>query len=295
MGKRQIVDAHHHLWDLDHGYAYPWLQDVATGEGMLGNLAPIAKSYGVADYLADTAGYDVVKSVHIEAVPLDMVAETRWLSGLDARLPNAIVARTELNSPDAEAVLAAQAAFPQVKGIRQIVNWHADGRYTFTPRDLLEDTTWQAGYALLRKYGLSFDMQLYPGQMAAAYELARRHPDTLIIVNHTGMPVDRDAAGLALWRDGIRKLATADNVAVKISGLGMVMHDWTAETIRPFVLDTIDAFGTDRVMFSSNFPVDRLYSSFGTLYGAFENIVSGFSEAEQDQLFCRNAERWYGI
>lgn len=295
MARRKIVDAHHHLWDLDHGYAYPWLQDKAEGEGMLGNLAPIAKTYGTADYLADTSGYDVVKSVHIEAVPLDMVAETRWLSGLGGRLPTAIVARAELNAGNAEELIAAQAAFPNVKGIRQIVNWHADGRYTFTPADLLADSKWQVGYALLRKYDLSFDMQLYPGQMTAAYELARKHPDTAIIVNHAGMPLERDAEGLALWRDGIRKLSQADNVAIKISGLGMVMHDWTAETIRPFVLDSIDAFGTSRTMFGSNFPVDKLYSSFDALYGAFEDIVAGFSDAEQDQLFRSSAERWYRI
>ncbi len=162
MAKRKIIDAHHHLWDLDHGYAYPWLQDKAEGEGMLGNLAPIARTHLPADYLADAAGYDVVKSVHIEAVPLRALDETAWLSGLAGTIPTAIVGRTELNAPGAESVIAAQAAFGKVKGIRQIVNWHADPRWTFTPSDLLTDAAWRAGYRLLRKYDLSFDMQLYP-------------------------------------------------------------------------------------------------------------------------------------
>ncbi|BCP52408.1 hypothetical protein K32_10250 [Kaistia sp. 32K] len=295
MPRRQITDAHHHFWDVDHGYAYPWLQDRGGGEGMLGDLAPIAVSYGPADYLADAAGYDAVKSVHIEAVPLAPLAETDWLNGLGHSLPSAIVAQVRLDDPGVEAALAAQAGRPRVRGIRHIVNWHADPRYSFTPADLLQSTSWQAGYALLRRHDFSFDLQLYPGQMAAAFDLIRRHPETLAVINHAGMPVDRDEAGLHAWREGMRRLAGLDNVVAKISGLGMVEHDWSEASIRPFVLDTIAAFGTGRTMFGSNFPVDRLYSSFDTLYGAFERIVSDFSEAEQDRLFRTNAERWYRI
>lgn len=295
MAKRKIIDAHHHLWDLDHGYAYPWLQDKAEGEGMLGNLAGIAKTYLPDDYLADADAYDVVKSVHIEAVPVDPLQETRWLTNLGARIPTAIVGFAALNSPDVEKTIAGHAAFPAVRGIRQIVNWHRNPAVTFTPADLLADSAWQAGYALLKKYNLSFDAQLYAGQMDEMHALAVKHPETLVIINHTGMPVDRDPDGIKLWRDGMRKLASVDNVVVKISGLGMVDHNWTTDSIRPFVLGTIDAFGTDRAMFGSNFPVDRLYSSFGTLYRAFETIVSDFTADEQDRLFRANAERWYRL
>jgi predicted TIM-barrel fold metal-dependent hydrolase len=99
MAKRKIVDAHHHLWDLGRGYNYPWLQDTPSGEGMLGNLAPIARDYLLRDYRADTANYDVVGSVHIEAVPADPVVETRWLHKMTSSegLPSGIVARVELH------------------------------------------------------------------------------------------------------------------------------------------------------------------------------------------------------
>ena len=295
MAKRKIVDAHHHLWDLDHGYAYPWLQDAPAGEGMLGNLAPIAKTYLPADYFTDSAEYEIVKSVHIEAVPLDPLAEPKWLATLGSRIPNAIVGHAALNDPGVERVVAGHAAHPATRGIRQIVNWHSNPAVTFTPADLLADNAWQAGYALLKKYDLSFDAQLYAGQMDEMYALARRHPETLVVVNHAGMPIDRDPDGLRLWHDGMHKLASADNVVAKISGLGMVEHNWTTDSIRPFVLGTIEAFGTGRAMFGSNFPVDRLYSSFGELYRAFEAIVKDFTADEQDQLFRTNAERWYRI
>ena len=94
--------------------------------------------------------------------------------------------------------------------------------------------------------------------MAGAAALAHAYPDVLIILNHAGMPVDRDEEGLRLWRRGMQQLATADNVVVKISGLGTVDPKWTVESIRPFVLQTIEAFGVARSMFASNFPVDKL-------------------------------------
>ncbi len=297
MARRKIVDAHHHLWDLGRGYNYPWLQDRPLGEGLLGNIGPIAVDFGVADYRKDSARYEVVKSVHIEAVPQDAVEETRWLQGVAETdgLPHAIVARVELQKPDAEARIAEHRRYRNLRGIRHIVNWHANPKWTFNDRDFLQDDAWRNGFALLKKYDLSFDLQLYPAQMMEAARLARRHPETLIVLDHTGMPVERDADGIAAWRSGMQALAGCDNVVAKISGLGMVEWRWTELSIRPFVLETIDFFGVDRCMFGSNFPVDRLYSSFDGLYGAFEKIVAGFSEAEKTRLFHDNAIRVYRI
>lgn len=295
MAKRKIVDAHHHFWNLSRGYNYPWLQDAPAGEGMLGSLLPIVRDYGLADYLADTGDYDVVGSVHVEAVPRDPLDETRWLTGLGGRLPSAIVAFATLNARDAEHVIAAQAGFAGVKGIRQIVNWHPNPSLSFTPRNLLADDAWRSGYRQLKKYGLSFDMQLYAGQMAAAADIACQNPDTLMIVNHAGMPAERDPDGLSIWRDGIKRLAAADNVVIKVSGLGMVDHRWTTDSIRPFVLHAIDCFGVDRIMFASNFPVDLLYGSFTDVYRAFETIVADFGADEQDRMFRANALRHYRI
>jgi predicted TIM-barrel fold metal-dependent hydrolase len=93
----------------------------------------------------------------------------------------------------------------------------------------------------------------------------------------------------------MRKLAACANVAVKISGLAMFDHQWTVESLRPYVLETIDAFGVERAMFASNFPVDRLFGSYEALWNAYASIVGGVSEAERDALFVRNAERLYRI
>jgi predicted TIM-barrel fold metal-dependent hydrolase len=298
MRRRKIVDAHHHLWDLGRGYAYPWLQDQPLGIGVCGDIGPIAKDYLIDDYLAETASYELVKSVFVEAVALDPVAEAQWVQSVsDSRgYPNGSVAFAALNDADAEHVLARHAEQANVRGIRQILNWHANPSLTFIDRnDLMADSVWLAGFALLKKYGFSFDLQIYPNQLRDAVRLARQFPETLIVLNHTGMPVDRDDSGIETWRAGMAELAGCDNVVAKISGLGMVDWSWNTETIRIFVLHTIECFGARRVMFASNFPVDRLYSSFAMLYGAFEEIVSGFSAEEQDHMFHLNAIRHYRL
>ena len=295
----KIVDAHQHFWDLGRGHNYPWLQDRPLGVGVCGDVTAIAeKSYLPVHLQTDAGGYDLVKSVHIEAVSSDPIEETRWLQELADRhgFPHGIVAAAQLHQTGIEAALEAQRGFTNVRGIRHIVNWHNDPSLTFTERsDFLTDPAWLAGFGLLSKYDLSFDLQLYPSQMADAAVVARAHPETLIILNHAGMPVDRDDAGVEQWREGMASLAACDNVAVKISGLGMLDWHWSEDSIRPYVLETIDRFSTDRAMFGSNFPVDRLYSSFGALYGAFERIVAGFSAVEQNKLFAGNALRLYRL
>ncbi len=271
MTKRAIIDPHHHLWDLQRN-RYPWLQQRPLGPSVAGDIAKIAHDYLLDDYIADTAAFDLRKSVHVEAAwdPTDPVGETRWLQTIADRrgFPHGIVAHADLQAADVERLLASHAQFANVRGIRQMLNWHKDPALTVVPRaDLMSDGSFLSGFKLLRKYGLSFDLQIYPGQMADAARLASAHPDTPIVLNHTGMPIDRDADGLDTWRRGMRLLAQADNVSVKISGLGMVDWKWTTESLCPFVLEAIDAFGVERSMFASNFPVDKIYSSFGTLYG----------------------------
>ena len=296
-----IVDAHMHLWDLDK-VRYPWLTPPLP-VGITGDVGSIAKTYLLDDYLSDAGGQGgklrVAKVVHVEAGanPADSLIETRWLQSVaDTRgYPHALVAHAELNSPHVEALLAEHASHRNVRGIRQILNWHPDPQKTYTPRDLLADPDWQKGFALLRKYGLSFDLQIYPGQMPAAAQLAARHPDTPMILNHTGMPVDRDAAGLEAWRTGMLALAQQPNVAVKISGLAMLDWQWTPDSLRPFVHQALEIFGPARCMFASNFPVDRLFGAFSRQYSAYQSLAASLGATERAQVFATNAARIYRI
>lgn len=295
----RIVDPHFHLWDLARG-PYPWLTSGPLWDGISGDITSIAHSYLFDDYMRDQGRWKVTQSVHVEAGydPQDPVGETRWLQAIadEHTMPNGIVAAAALHQPGVERILAAHCEFANVRGVRHCVNWHGNPAKTVVDRpDLLTDAAWLAGFRLLEKYDLSFDLQLYPSQMQDAARLAARHPQTRIILNHAGMPIDRNRAGIASWHSGMKALAAQPNASVKISGLGMVDWNWNIESIRPFVLSTIDYFGVDRCMFASNFPVDRLYSSFERLYDAFAALVRDFTHGEQRRLFGATAARIYRL
>lgn len=293
-----FVDAHIHLWDLAH-LTYSWLTGPFDDTGPNGSVEGIARTYLPADYRADARGWNVAGAVHVDAgaMPEHALAETEWLEGLsrDTGIPTGIVAFAALDDPEVERLLEAHAAHPHVRGIRHIVNWHADPRRTYTPRDVTRDAAWEAGFALLDKYELSFDLQCYPSQMAGLAAMIARYPETSVIINHAGMPVDTDPAGLALWRAGMRALAALPRVVTKLSGFGFVHRNWEPAQIRPYLLDAIDIFGTDRCLFASDFPTDKLFGTFDRHLDAYHAIVADFSEADRRDMFGRNANRVYRL
>lgn len=294
-----IIDAHHHLWDLGLE-KHPWIVPDPGQEMVFGDPTPLYRNYLPADLEKDAEGLDLKGSVHIEAGwdRADPVGETSWLAELKTRhrLPSVAVAFAPLDDPRVEAVLGAQCAFDFVRGVRFIVSWHADPTKRFVERhDYMEDGQWCQGFALLERFGLSFDLMLYPGQMAQAAALADRFPDTLIILNHAGSPVDRDPGGMARWRQGLRLLAERPNVRLKVSDLVAYDHDWTIESLRPVVRDCLDAFGVERMMLASDFPVAGLHCGYREMYGVFARILADLSEAEQRRLFFDNARRDYRI
>ncbi|MDR5828466.1 amidohydrolase family protein [Caballeronia sp. LP006] len=295
----QVVDPHIHLWDLSTHH-YPWLANPQTS--FVGDARDLKHDYLLADLLRDAGDIEVLKIVHVDANhdPADPVEETRWLQGLaddtGRGMPNGIVAGADLSADDAPAVLEAHAAFANTRGIRQILNVHENPLYDYVGRYFMHEPRWRRNFALLERFGMSFDLQLYPSQMNDAAQLAREHANTQFIVNHAGMFVDRSSVeGYRAWRDGMRALAACPNVAVKLSGFAMLDHEWTVESFRPYVLETIDTFGVGRAMFASNFPVDRLFGTYKQLWNAYAQIVSDASDSEKQALFVRNAERIYRI
>lgn len=294
-----LIDAHHHLWDI--GMArHPWLVPAPGREMVFGDPAPLYRNYLPADLAADARRQNLVASVHVEAGwdRSDPIGETVWLSRLAGteRLPTVLVVYAPLDDPEVGKVLEAQSAFPLVRGVRFILSWHEDADKSFALRsDYMDDRQWLAGFALLAQFDLSFDLMLYPGQMAAAARLAARFPETVILVNHAGSPADRDVEGMARWRRGLRALAAPPNVRIKISDLVAYDHDWTLESLRPVVLECIEAFGTERALFASDFPVAGLHATYDQLFGSFKTIVADLTPAEQRRLFHDNAQRDYRI
>lgn len=289
-----FIDAHAHLWDLNR-LPYPWLSPPFENKGPDGDTRAIAVDHLLSDHILEAKRWNLVGMVHVEAGADFAMAleETDWLQGLADQhgMPNGIVAAARLNHPNLDALLAAHAARRNVRGVRHIVNWHADPNRTYSPRDVTQDEDWQRGFALLKQHGLSFDLQAYPGQFPALAALIAKHPETPVIINHAGMGIDT----VEEWRAGMKALAALPNVFVKISGLGWAHHALKQPFVRDRVRETIDIFGAARAMFASNFPTDRLIDSYDATMSALTDAVADFSEAERRALFARNANRIYRL
>ena len=291
-----IVDAHQHFWDPianDH----PWLRPDVMIPFRYGDYSALKRPYLPDDYRKDAADHAVCETVYVETEwdPTDPIGETRYVEQLrgDYGLPTVVVAHACLDRADAADVLAQQAAFPFVRSVRH------KPRANRSPADAspggTTDAQWRRGYAMLGSNKLRFDLQTPWWHLAEATRLALDFSDTPIILNHTGLPADRSAAGIAGWKAAIKTFASCPNVAVKISGLGQQGQPWTVAANRDIVLTTIDLFDPSRCMFASNFPVDSLCGSFHTIFGGFREIVRSFSAGEQRGLFHDNAIRIYGI
>ncbi|MDH3716381.1 MAG: amidohydrolase family protein, partial [Gammaproteobacteria bacterium] len=210
--------------------------------------------------------------------------------------PHAMVAQAWLDRDDVHDVLAGQAEFGFVRGIRNKPSAaHAPYAPEPGPRGSMSDDKWRRGYALLERFGLSFDLQVAFWHLPEAALLARDFPGIQIIVNHTGLPYERSEAGLSAWREALQTVATHSNVALKISGLGLPGVGWLVDVQRTVVLDAIRIFGVDRCMFASNFPVDGLVGDFTTIMGGYRSIVADFPAEDRRKLFHDNAVKYYRL
>jgi predicted TIM-barrel fold metal-dependent hydrolase len=118
-------------------------------------------------------------------------------------------------------------------------------------------------------------------------------PELRVALCHCGSPWDQSDAGLAAWRDGLRAFAALPNTVCKVSGLGMFNPGWTVEDLRPIVLAVIELFGPGRVMFGSNFPVDKLYRPYADYWAAYDSLTAGCGPVERDAMFAGNARGFY--
>ena len=294
-----LVDAHHHFWDLDRHH-YPWLRDHPEPHFFLGNYDAIKRNYLPKDYRRDSAGHRVVGTVHCEAewTRDDQVGETAWLTELHRQegLPTAIVAHAWFHTSNSEEVLARQAAFPLVRGIRSkpVTALRPDLMQRGLPGSM-QDPRWLEGYARLQRHGFSWDLRVPFWHLPEAAEVVALFPDTPVVLNHTGFPWDRSEPGLAAWRKAMEVIARQPHVWLKVSEFGLKDQPWDYESNRRIVLEAIAIFGIERCMFASNFPVAGLRVDYDTLVRSVARMVSGFSAAQRHAFFVGNAARFYRL
>ena len=294
-----LVDAHHHLWDLD-SLSIPWLQP-GMGERFFGDPDPIRKNYLARDFNADHTGA-ATSSVLVEAgrPPEHAWPEAVWFQQvIDAPgEPAALVAQANLDAADLNEQLERLIALPAFRGIRQIVGRSpAEDSATGTGQ-LLQSPGWQRGLGLLARSGASFDLQLVPTQLDRIAAILANHDDLPVALCHCGSPwqlANGDSEMDSLWRKGLRKLASLPNVYCKISGLAMFSRPWREEQVTAVIETVLDCFGPERCMWGSNFPVDKLHIEYSENLNRYQRGMHFLSSAELALVFGETARKFYRL
>ncbi|MBH68866.1 MAG: thioesterase [Rhodospirillaceae bacterium] len=298
MTSQPIIDAHHHFWDLSL-CKHPWLDGRKPIHSFrYGNYSSIMKDYLLPDYRRDWGKHRIVKSVYVETEwdPTDPTGEAKWVQRYhdETGFPHAMVAQVWFERDDIEAVLKAYSHCQLIRSVRQKPTTIVPGKLCQSiPRGSMSNPKFREGYKNLAKYGLHYDLQVPWWHLREASELARTFPETIIILNHTGLPADRSPGALKNWLEAIQEFAVEPNTAVKISGIGVPGVRWNDNENAWIIHKTICTFGIDRCMFASNFPVDGLCDTFTVIYEKFKSVVCNLPYDHQVALFHDNAVKYY--
>jgi predicted TIM-barrel fold metal-dependent hydrolase len=291
-----IVDSHHHIWrraDL------PWLAGPMQPR-IFGPYEPIRRDYAIAEYRSDIAGSGIVKSVYVQTNwPADRFEdEAAWVqeTARATGWPHAIVAYADFSVPDVRPQLDRLARYDLVRGARMQLHWHENPQYRFAAGpDLGADPAIRRNIRHLASYAWSFDLQVFARQMQGAAELAEACPDVPFVLQHAGMLEDLSPAGQSEWQSGMARLAACSNVVAKLSGLGTFLHMNDPSHIAAVVRDTVRMFGADRCLFGSNFPIEKLWTSYSSLVDAYRRSLELLSEGERNAILHDTAMRTYRI
>lgn len=292
-----IVDAHHHIWrqaDLD------WLSGPMIPR-IFGPYEPIRRDYLIDEYRADVTPFGVEKSVYVQTNwPLaKSVDEVRWVQSVaeETGWPHAIVGSADLMDDGCAAVFAEQARIsPLMRGTRLQLHWHQNPAYRFAPvPDRMNDPVFRRNLARIETYGWHFELQVFSGQMRNAAKLAADFPGIPFVLIHAGMlesdlPEDR-----AVWLEGMKLLAEQPNVLVKFSGLGTFSHRVEPAFIAGVIRDVVTLFGSDRCMFGSNFPIEKIWTDFETLWAAYSGALAEYPEQVRDNILRDTAAKTYRL
>jgi L-fuconolactonase len=277
---RTVIDAHHHLWAFDQE-RLPWI-----GPG----LTVLRRDYLAPDLEAALAGTGVGRTILVHAQ--QRVDETTWMLDVARRSPRiaGVVGWVPLTDPAVDDTLAALAGDRLLRGVRHIVHDEPDDDYL-----LRED--FNRGVARLRSHGLVYDVLIFARHLPQAIAFVDRHPDQPFVVDHVAKPAIRAGAFDRGWADGIRRLAERPHVTCKLSGMVTEVRDaaWTPSLLQPYVDVALDAFGPDRLLFGTDWPVCRLRCEYGEWVEVVRGFVAPLSADEQAAILGGNAARVYGL
>jgi L-fuconolactonase len=272
------IDAHQHFWKYNP-LRDAWITD---------DMAVIQRDFLPADLERTLSANGVDGCVAVQAD--QSLDETRFLLDLAARhhFIKGVVGWVDLRSPRLDETLEALAADRRLRGIRHVAQAERD--------DFLAQDDVVRGISRLARAGLTYDILIYPRQIPAAVSLVSRLSDQPFILDHLAKPLIKEGR-LEPWATQVKELARRPNVCCKISGL-VTEADWTGwrpEHFRPYLDVAFDAFGADRVMFGSDWPVCLTAAPYERVLGVVDDYTSLLSADERAAVFGGNAARFYGL
>jgi predicted TIM-barrel fold metal-dependent hydrolase len=291
-----IIDAHHHIWrraDL------PWLQGPMVAR-IFGPYEPIRRDYPIAEYLADIKTSNVIGSVYVQTnwAKDKALEEAAWVQSVADKegWPHAIVGYADLLDDSAPQTLKTLAKIPRIRGIRMQLHWHENPLYRFASAPgLMNDALFRKNFAHVAGNNFSFDLQVFTSQMKDAANLAAAYPGVTFVLQHAGMLEDKSTEGRASWQEGMKRLAGQPNIVSKLSGLGTFIQRNDPSHIADVIQETVAIFGPDRCLFGSNFPIEKLWTSYGSLVDAHRSALAGYGVREQQAMLQGNAIRIYRL
>jgi L-fuconolactonase len=272
------IDAHQHYWHYEPA-EYGWIDE---------SMAALRRDFLPPDALPEmhSAGFEY--SVAVQA--RQSIHETEWLLALADRYPSiaGVVGWVDLRSADLDAQLESVAAHPRLVGVRHVVQAEPD--------DFLGRPEVRRGIARVEHFGLAYDILVYARQLPRAIEFAAAFPDARLVLDHLGKPGIRSGA-FDGWRADLDRLARRPNVFAKLSGLVTEAdwRGWTAASLRPYVDAALDAFGADRLMIGSDWPVCTVAGTYTHVMHVVTGALEERTAAERDAVLGGTARRFWNL
>lgn len=286
-----IIDTHVHFFDFSHPeLKWVWLEPGYL-HPIIGNINAIkAQQYVVQDFRAESRFAGVEGVVHVQAAigSPNPVTETQWLTEMNKNspIPIRIVADCDLGAPNAIAQLEEHASSSLFVGIRDF-----KAEPMLAAKRII--SSYETSLQWMAQNKIVFDLDCEWMNMHEARKLADRHPNLSIVLEHIGFPRERTDIYFTNWRKAIEELSHATNITMKISGVAMTDPFFTKKSLEPWINDCLNTFGPDRCVIGSNWPVDRLYSSYDPIMGFYRESLEKLSIFEQEKILNKNASRLY--
>jgi L-fuconolactonase len=276
-----VVDAHHHLWRYSEE-EYGWIGT---------DMEVIRRSFDGRELREVTEAAGVTSTVAVQARTCE--AENDFLLGMAGEFPEiaGVVGWIDLTSPEAGAALDRRLSDPKFKGVREICQGEPDGRFFDNP-------DFHRGIRELTRRGLPYDLLVFQDQLPAATRFVDAHPDQPMVLDHGGKPEIRDGSPPDEWRRAIRELGRRDHLWCKLSGLVTEVRDGLEASearMRPYFEELLAAFGPERLMFGSDWPVSLLASEYSAWITKVRGWIDRLSDAEQAAILGGTAGSFYAL